>query len=52
MIQLVRSSAGYVYRDIFSLGKRLLMKSFHVTMNRDGDVTSDKKQLTDSEGKT
>lgn len=42
MPQLVRFSAGFVYRDLFNLSKQLVMKAFRVGMTRRGEVSSDR----------
>lgn len=43
--QLVRFSAGFVYRDLLNLSKQLVMKAFRVGMTRRGEVSSDRHVL-------
>ena len=47
--QLVRFSAGFVYRDLFNLSKQLVMKAFRVGMTRRGEVSSDRHVLAAAE---
>lgn len=49
MPQLVRFSAGFVYRDLFNLSKQLVMKAFRVGMTRRGEVSSDRHVLAAEE---